>query len=77
MKKLKKTMKTGIVQAEAIDSIKFIEWVTFYNWRKNKKAGLLQPALLLPSQKTKKNVVSAQCYSRQNQHAQCLIIKQI
>ena len=52
--------------------IKFIKWLTFYDLKKNKNASLLLPALLLPSHKTKKNVVSAQCYSRQNQ---CLIMK--
>ena len=49
--------------------IKFIEWLTFYDWKKNKNASLLLPALLLPSQKTKKNVACAQCYSRQNQRS--------
>ena len=48
--------------------IKFIEWPTFYDWKKDKKASLLLPALLLPLRKTKKNVASAQFYSRQNQH---------
>ena len=38
--------------------IKFMEWLTFYDWNKNKKASLLLPVILFHSQKTIKNVAT-------------------